>query len=72
MHDDPTAHAEMLAIRRACRLLSTLILCDVDMFVTLESCAMCAQVISFARVRRVYFGAYNPKGGGIENKCLIG
>ncbi len=71
IYNDPTAHAEMLAIRQACKLLSTPILCDVDMYVTLEPCPMCAQAISFARVRRVYFGAYNPKGGGIENGAKI-
>ncbi len=61
---DPTAHAEMLTIRQA---FSTSTLCDADMYVTLEPCPMCAQAISFARIKRLYFGAYNPKGGGIEN-----
>ncbi|QKX02312.1 nucleoside deaminase [Wolbachia endosymbiont of Dirofilaria (Dirofilaria) immitis] len=71
IYNDPTAHAEILVIRQACKLLSTPILSDVDMYVTLEPCPMCAQAISFARVRRVYFGAYNPKGGGIENGVRI-
>lgn len=65
--NDPTAHAETLAIREACRSFSNPILCECDMYVTLEPCPMCAQAISFARIRRLYFGAYNPKGGGIEN-----
>ncbi|QKX01971.1 nucleoside deaminase [Wolbachia endosymbiont of Cruorifilaria tuberocauda] len=71
IYNDPTAHAEILVIRQACKLLSTPVLCDVDMYVTLEPCPMCAQAISFARIRRVYFGAYNPKGGGIENGAKI-
>ncbi|ERN55762.1 cytidine and deoxycytidylate deaminase family protein [Wolbachia pipientis wMelPop] len=65
---DPTAHAEMLAIRQA---FLTPTLCDADMYVTLEPCPMCAQAISFARIKRLYFGAYNPKGGGIENGAKI-
>ncbi|GFQ75998.1 tRNA-specific adenosine deaminase [Trichonephila clavata] len=69
--NDPTAHAEMLAIRKACELLSTPVICDADMYVTLEPCPMCAQAISFARIKRLYFGAYNPKGGGIENGAKI-
>lgn len=64
---DPTAHAEMLAIRAACDLLGTPRLEDCDLYVTLEPCPMCAQAISFARIRRLYFGAYDPKGGGVEN-----
>lgn len=64
---DSTAHAEMLAIKKTCRLFSTSRLCDFDMYVTLEPCPMCAQAISFAKIRRLYFGAYNLKGGGIEN-----
>ncbi|APR99216.1 nucleoside deaminase [Wolbachia endosymbiont of Folsomia candida] len=69
--NDPTAHAETLAIRQACELLSTSRLCEFDMYVTLEPCPMCAQAISFARIRRLYFGAYNPKGGGVENGAKI-
>jgi tRNA(Arg) A34 adenosine deaminase TadA len=64
---DPTAHAEILAIREAVSQHKTLRLGEVDMYVTLEPCAMCAAAISFARVRRLYFGAYDPKGGGVEH-----
>jgi tRNA(adenine34) deaminase len=64
---DPTAHAEMLAIRAACAKLASERLTDVDLYVTLEPCPMCATAISFARIRRLYFGATDPKGGGIEN-----
>ncbi|WP_168464950.1 nucleoside deaminase [Wolbachia endosymbiont of Ctenocephalides felis wCfeT] len=69
--NDPTAHAEMLVIREACKSLSTSVLCDADMYVTLEPCPMCAQAISFARIKRLYFGAYNPKGGGVEHGAKI-
>lgn len=65
--NDPTAHAEMLAIREACARLGTPRLNNCDLYVTLEPCPMCAQAIAFARIRRVYFGAYDPKGGGVEN-----
>jgi tRNA(adenine34) deaminase len=64
---DPSAHAEIVAIRRACAALKTDRLIDCDLYVTLEPCPMCATAISFARLRRVYFGAYDPKGGGVEN-----
>jgi tRNA(adenine34) deaminase len=64
---DPTAHAEMLAIRAACRAAGAPRLPNYDIYVTLEPCPMCAAAISFARFRRVYFGAYDPKGGGIEH-----
>ena len=64
---DPTAHAEMLAIRGAARILGTERLTDCDLYVTLEPCAMCAAAISFARVRRLYYGAADPKGGAVEN-----
>jgi tRNA(adenine34) deaminase len=64
---DPTAHAEMLAIRAAAAALGSPRLVECDLFVTLEPCPMCAQAISFARLRRVYFGALDPKGGGIEH-----
>lgn len=64
---DPTAHAEMLAIRAACEILGTPRLSDCDLYVTLEPCPMCAQAISFARIRRLYFGAHDEKGGGVEN-----
>jgi tRNA(Arg) A34 adenosine deaminase TadA len=64
---DPTAHAEMLAIRAAARKLGVPRLVDCDLYVTLEPCPMCAQAISFARIRRVYWGAADPKGGGVEH-----
>lgn len=64
---DPTAHAEMLAIRCACALRAEPRLPDCDLYVTLEPCGMCAAAISFARLRRVYFGAYDVKGGGVEH-----
>lgn len=64
---DPTAHAEMLTIRAAASRLGASRLVDCDIHVTLEPCPMCAQAISFARLRRVYFGASDPKGGGIEH-----
>ena len=62
---DPTAHAEMLAIRDAARLLSAERLDGTDLYVTLEPCAMCAGAISFARIRRLYFGADDAKGGAV-------
>ena len=65
--NDPTAHAELLAIREACAKLGSERLIDCDLYVTLEPCAMCAAAISFARIRRLYFGAYDPKGGGVEH-----
>ncbi len=64
---DPTAHAEILAIREACAALGEPRLPGCDLYVTLEPCALCAAAISFARIRRLYFGAYDPKGGGVEH-----
>ena len=64
---DPTAHAELLAIRAAAAELGAPRLVDCDLYVTLEPCPMCAQAISFARIRRLYWGAADPKGGGIEH-----
>lgn len=64
---DPTAHAELLAIRQAAAALASPRLVDCDLYVTLEPCPMCAQAISFARLRRVYYGASDPKGGGVEH-----
>ena len=64
---DPTAHAEMLAVRQAAAALGTERLTDCDLYVTLEPCAMCAAAISFARIRRLYYGAADPKGGAVEN-----
>ncbi len=65
--NDPSAHAEMLAIRAACAALGSERLTGCDLYVTLEPCPMCAGVISFARIRRLYFGASDPKGGGVEH-----
>ena len=65
--NDPTAHAEMLVIRSACASLGTERLTGCDLHVTLEPCPMCASAISFARIRRLYFGAGDPKGGAVEN-----
>ena len=64
---DPTAHAEMLAIRAAAAALGSERLVDADLHVTLEPCPMCAAAISFARIRRLYFGCDDPKGGAVEN-----
>jgi tRNA(adenine34) deaminase len=64
---DPTAHCEMLAIREAARVLASERLVDCDLYVTLEPCTMCAAAISFARIRRLYYGAADPKGGGVES-----
>jgi tRNA(adenine34) deaminase len=64
---DPTAHAEIVAIREAARVIRSERLTDCDLYVTLEPCAMCAGAISFARIRRLYFGASDPKGGAVEN-----
>jgi tRNA(Arg) A34 adenosine deaminase TadA len=65
--DDPTAHAEMLAIREAAKSVGSQRLVGADLYVTLEPCNMCAAAISFARLRRVYFAASDPKGGGVEH-----
>jgi tRNA(adenine34) deaminase len=64
---DPTAHCEMLAIRRAADVLATERLTECDLYVTLEPCTMCAVAISFARIRRLYYGAPDPKGGAVES-----
>jgi len=64
---DPTAHAEILAIRAGATALGLKRLTDADLYVTLEPCAMCAAAISFARLRRLYFGAGDPKGGAVEH-----
>lgn len=64
---DPTAHAEMLVIRAAAAALNSERLIDCDLYVTLEPCAMCAAAISFARIRRLYFAAADPKGGAVEH-----
>jgi tRNA(adenine34) deaminase len=64
---DPTGHAELIAIRAAAAALGTERLVDCDLYVTLEPCAMCAAAMSFARIRRLYFGASDSKGGAVEN-----
>jgi tRNA(adenine34) deaminase len=64
---DPTSHAEMLVLRAGASARSAARLDDCDLYVTLEPCAMCAAAIAFARVRRLYFGAYDPKGGAVEH-----
>ena len=64
---DPTAHAEILVIRCGAERMRSSRLVDCSLYVTLEPCAMCAAAISFARIRRLYFGAYDPKGGGVEH-----
>ena len=65
--EDATAHAEILAIRQACQILKQNRLWDMDMYVTLEPCTMCASAISFARIKNLYFGAYDEKGGAVIN-----
>ncbi len=64
---DPTAHAELLAIREASAALGSERLIECDLYVTLEPCTMCAAAMSFARIRRLYFGAADPKGGAVEH-----
>jgi tRNA(adenine34) deaminase len=64
---DPTAHAEMLALRAAAAAIGSERLVDCDLYVTLEPCPMCAAAISFARIRRLYYGAADPKGGAVDN-----
>lgn len=64
---DPTAHAEIIAIRAAAAKVGSTRLIDCDLYVTLEPCTMCATALSFARIRRLYYGAYDPKGGGVDH-----
>ena len=64
---DPTAHAEIIAIRLAAASLGSERLDACDLYVTLEPCAMCAGAVAFARIRRLYYGAADPKGGGVDN-----
>jgi tRNA(adenine34) deaminase len=66
-NDDPTAHAEILAIRAACRAIGSQRLTSCDLYVTLEPCAMCAAAISFARMRRLYWAAGDPKAGAVDH-----
>ncbi len=68
---DVTAHAEILALREAGRRRGSARLADCDLYVTLEPCPMCAQAIAFARIRRLYFGAADPKGGGVEHGARV-
>jgi len=65
--NDPTAHAEMLVLRAGAAALGQKRLDGCDLYVTLEPCPMCAAAIALARIRRLYFGAYDPKGGGVEH-----
>jgi tRNA(Arg) A34 adenosine deaminase TadA len=65
--NDPSAHAEILAIQEGGKILGEPRLLGCDLYVTLEPCPMCATAISFARIRRLYFGAYDPKGGGVDH-----
>lgn len=69
--NDPTAHAEIAVIREACAKLGDQRLTGCDLYVTLEPCPMCAAAISFARIRRLYYGAADPKGGGVEHGARI-
>jgi tRNA(adenine34) deaminase len=66
-HKDPTAHAEVLALREAAKALGSEFLNDCDLYVTLEPCPMCAGAIAHSRIRQVVFGAYDPKGGGVDH-----
>ena len=68
---DPSAHAEVLAIRKACNTLKTDRLVNCDIYVTLEPCAMCAALIANARIRRIYFAASDPKSGGIQQGTRV-
>ncbi len=69
--NDPTAHAEMLVIREASAKLQSPRLENCDLYVTLEPCPMCASAISLARIRRLYFGAYDAKGGGVDHGARV-
>lgn len=68
---DPTAHAEILVLRAGCAALGSPRLDGCDLYVTLEPCPMCAAAIALARIRRLYFGAYDPKGGGVEHGARV-
>jgi tRNA(adenine34) deaminase len=69
--NDPTAHAEMVAIRAACKALNTDRLTGCDLWVTLEPCAMCAGAIAHARIARLYYAAPDPKGGGVDHGARV-
>lgn len=68
---DPTAHAEILALREASQIIGTAFLDSCELYVTLEPCAMCAAAIAWARIKRLYFGAYDPKGGAIDHNARV-
>lgn len=68
---NPTLHAEIVAINRACKKLGTKFLDDCDIYISLEPCAMCATAISFARIRNIYFAARDDKGGGITSNARV-
>ena len=70
-HKNPTLHAEIVAINKACKKLNAKFLDDCDLYVTLEPCAMCATAISFARIKNIYFAAYDEKGGGITSNAKV-
>ena len=70
-NNDPTAHAEMIVIREACKNNASIYLEECDIYVSLEPCAMCAQAISHARIRRIYYGAYDPKSGGVDHGARV-
>jgi tRNA(adenine34) deaminase len=69
--NDATAHAEVLAIRQALQHLGQPYLLNCDMYVTLEPCSQCAGALALSRIKRVYFGAYDPKGGGVEHGAKV-
>lgn len=69
--NDPTGHAEILVIRAACQHYGSERIGECDLYVTLEPCAMCAAAVSFARIRRLYYGAGDPKGGGVEHGARV-
>ena len=71
LRKNPTLHAEIVAINRACKKLGTKFLDDCDMYISLEPCARCATAISFARIKNIYFAASDPKGGGITSNARI-
>lgn len=71
LRHDPTLHAEIVAVRRACKKLGRKFLDDCDIYVSLEPCAMCATAISFARIKNIYFAASDEKGGGITSNARV-
>lgn len=71
LRNDATAHAELLALRQACATRGSKYLEDCTLYVTLEPCAMCAQAASLAKIKKIIFGAYDPKGGGVEHGARV-